>query len=81
MQRINLKVISIATMALDADEEVVEIFLEEAEELMEELDGAILQWQAEPDNVVHNESIQRVLHTFKGGARIAGLSEIGDLCP
>ncbi|MGR6872055.1 Hpt domain-containing protein [Pseudomonas sp. HK3] len=71
--------ISVATMALDADEEVVEIFLEEAEELMEELDGFILQWQTEPDNVAHNESIQRVLHTFKGGARIAGLSEIGDL--
>ena len=71
--------ISVATMALDADAEVVEIFLEEAEELMEELDGAILQWQGEPENSKHNESIQRVLHTFKGGARIAGLSEIGDL--
>ncbi|MFT5594705.1 MAG: chemosensory pili system protein ChpA (sensor histidine kinase/response regulator) [Oceanicoccus sp.] len=71
--------ISVATMALDADAEVVEIFLEEAEELMEELDGIILQWQSEPDDLKHNESIQRVLHTFKGGARIAGLSEIGDL--
>lgn len=71
--------ISVATMALDADEEVVEIFLEEAEELMEELDNAILQWQGEPEKLEHNESIQRILHTFKGGARIAGLSEIGDL--
>ncbi|MGK0445268.1 MAG: chemosensory pili system protein ChpA (sensor histidine kinase/response regulator) [Bermanella sp.] len=71
--------ISVTTMALDADAEVVEIFLEEAEELMEELDAAILQWQGEPDNSVHNESLQRILHTFKGGARIAGLSEIGDL--
>lgn len=71
--------ISVATMALDADAEVVEIFLEEAEELMEELDAVILQWQGEPNNSEHNESIQRVLHTLKGGARIAGLSEIGDL--
>lgn len=71
--------ISVASMALDADAEVVEIFLEEAEELMEELDAAIIQWQAEPENFQHNESLQRILHTFKGGARIAGLSEIGDL--
>ncbi|MFY0702210.1 MAG: Hpt domain-containing protein, partial [Bermanella sp.] len=59
--------ISVASMALDADAEVVEIFLEEAEELMEELDAAIIQWQAEPENFQHNESLQRILHTFKGG--------------
>lgn len=71
--------VSVADLALEADEEVVEIFLEEAEELMEELDAAIQQWKDEPDELSHNESIQRVLHTLKGGARIAGLSEIGDL--
>ena len=71
--------ISIAQMALEADEEVVEIFLEEAEELMEELDHFIQQWKEDPNELEHNKSIQRVLHTLKGGARIAGLSEIGDL--
>jgi len=71
--------ITIEQMALDADAEVVEIFMDEAEELMEELDLCIQNWQAEPDNSAHNEAIQRVLHTVKGGARIAGLSEIGDI--
>ena len=71
--------ISVADMALEADAEVVEIFMDEAEELMEELDGHIQNWQAEPENSEHNEAIQRVLHTVKGGARIAGLSEIGDI--
>ncbi|GAA6135440.1 hypothetical protein NBRC116188_22300 [Oceaniserpentilla sp. 4NH20-0058] len=71
--------VSVAQMAIDADEEVIEIFLEEAEELMEELDAAIEKWKEQPDQLEHNESIQRVLHTLKGGARISGLSEIGDL--
>lgn len=71
--------IQVATMALDADAEVIEIFMDEAEELMEELDAGIQSWQAEPENSDHNEAIQRVLHTIKGGARITGLNEIGDL--
>lgn len=71
--------IQVATMALDADAEVVEIFMDEAEELMEELDAGIQSWQTEPENSEHNEAIQRVLHTIKGGARITGLNEIGDL--
>jgi chemosensory pili system protein ChpA (sensor histidine kinase/response regulator) len=71
--------VSIEQMALDADAEIVEIFMEEAEELMEELDTHIQAWRAEPENSEHNEAIQRVLHTLKGGARITGLKDIGDL--
>ncbi|OUR69509.1 hypothetical protein A9Q73_02015 [Bermanella sp. 47_1433_sub80_T6] len=71
--------IAVADMAEEADAEVAEIFMDEAEELMAELDTCIQLWQAEPDNSVHNEAIQRVLHTLKGGAFIAGLKEIGDL--
>jgi chemosensory pili system protein ChpA (sensor histidine kinase/response regulator) len=71
--------VSIEQMALDADAEIVEIFMEEAEELMEELDTHIQAWRGEPENSEHNEAIQRVLHTLKGGARITGLKDIGDL--
>ncbi len=71
--------IDIATMAMEADAEVAEIFMEEAEELMAELDTCIQDWQKEPENSEHNQAMQRILHTLKGGARIAGLSEIGDL--
>jgi len=71
--------ISVESMAIDADEEVVEIFLDEADELMEELDNILQVWQQEPANLAHNEAVQRVLHTLKGGARIAGLSDIGNI--
>lgn len=63
----------------DVDEEVIEIFLDEAEELMEDLNTAIQDWRDDPENGAHNEQLQRILHTLKGGARIAGLEQVGNL--
>lgn len=71
--------VSVESLAVDADEEVIEIFLEEADELLEELDGLLQQWKQSPENLSTNEAVQRVLHTLKGGARIAGLVDIGDM--
>jgi len=71
--------IAVTDMAIEADAEVAEIFMDEAEELMAELDDVIQKWQEEPSNSEHNEAIQRVLHTLKGGAFMAGLKEIGEL--
>lgn len=69
---------------VDADEEevdidTIEIFFEEAQELLEDIDTELHDWEAGGDNREHNESIQRILHTFKGGARLAGLMNMGDL--
>ena len=61
------------------DEELLEIFIEEGEEILEQSDNTVLQWRNEPDNQEHIEALQRQLHTLKGGARMAGVSEIGDL--
>jgi len=65
---------------LDEDgEEVLEIYLEEAEELLIALDEALLLWS---DNMTDKEtidSLQRNLHTFKGGARLSDLAALGDL--
>lgn len=64
----------------DADSEVVEIFLEEADDLVEAIDDALQYWTGDRSNAEHLELLQRHLHTFKGGARLAGLSGLGDLC-
>ncbi|MEJ2755480.1 MAG: Hpt domain-containing protein, partial [Gammaproteobacteria bacterium] len=61
------------------DIEVFSIFLEEAEELTEQADDALQAWLAEPKNSEHGHVLKRVVHTFKGGARLAGLSALGDL--
>ncbi len=63
----------------ESDREILEIFLEEAHELQESLDRALHGWEQEPANTEGAEEAQRVLHTLKGGARLAGLTEIGDL--
>ncbi len=61
------------------DEDTIEIFLEEARELLEELDESIAGWQNGVVDRARNELMQRTLHTFKGGARLAGLTGLGDL--
>ena len=60
------------------DNSVVVIFLEEAEELIEELDKVVHDWEDGADSLSSNIRIQQLLHTFKGGARLVGLSEAGN---
>lgn len=63
----------------EVDTEILEIFLEEAEELTEAIDNTINAWLAERDNPQHLDEMKRLLHTLKGGARLAGLVHIGNL--
>lgn len=63
----------------DYDPEIVEIFVEEAGEILEEIDSALNEWQDDTDNTDCVEQLKRSLHTFKGGARLAGLATLGDL--
>lgn len=61
------------------DPEMMEIFLEEATELTDQLDLSFAQWQANPESEADLQLLQRHMHTLKGGARMAGVSSIGDL--
>lgn len=63
----------------DADAELVEIFLEEANEIIDSATASLQQWLAEPQNLQPVEALQRDLHTLKGGARMAEIRPIGDL--
>lgn len=63
----------------DFDPEIVEIFIEEAGELLEDIERALHDWQDDWNNTDCLEDLKRSLHTFKGGARLAGLMDIGDL--
>ena len=61
------------------DAEIAAIFSEEAAELLEEADQALGAWKAKRDSVEHIEALKRHLHTLKGGARMAGITAMGDL--
>ncbi|WP_421683348.1 response regulator [Stutzerimonas urumqiensis] len=68
-----------AADGLERDPELVEIFLEEAADILESASGSLARWMTDLDNSIELEALQRDLHTLKGGARMAEISEIGDL--
>ncbi|MDH3948562.1 MAG: Hpt domain-containing protein [Gammaproteobacteria bacterium] len=63
----------------DYDEELLEIFIEEGEEILTESDQTLTAWIENTDDTEALEALQRYLHTLKGGARMSGVLEIGDL--
>ncbi|PCM43951.1 Hpt domain-containing protein [Marinobacter sp. ANT_B65] len=60
------------------DPEILEIFLEEAGEIMDQLEQLLDDWRKDPANNHFNQEAQRALHTLKGGARLSQLSALGD---
>ena len=64
---------------LDVDEDLAEVFFEEAEEICEELESSLLSWSQEMDNRIYMETLLRGLHTLKGGARLCGLTDVGGM--
>ncbi len=65
--------------AINTDEELLEIFLEEAHELEKNINKSFSIWKEETNNLEVLRELQRYLHTIKGGARMAGITSIGDL--
>jgi chemosensory pili system protein ChpA (sensor histidine kinase/response regulator) len=59
------------------DSEFLAIFVEEARELHEQMETAFAHWQEGKEGAV--AELQRVLHTLKGSARLAGIQQIGYL--
>src|SRR5690606_221484 len=67
-----------APAAQEVDEEILDIFREEADELIEALQACIQDWDAMREAVPFDDLL-RILHTLKGGARLAGQTHIGTL--
>ncbi len=61
------------------DLEVMNIFFEESDDLLSQLEEGIQEWMAKPKQIRSLEEIKRALHTLKGGARLTGLESLGDL--
>jgi len=58
---------------------ILSIFLEEAAEVLERCDTLLNTWRDQLSDRKLVQNLQREIHTFKGGARMAGLGELGDL--
>jgi chemosensory pili system protein ChpA (sensor histidine kinase/response regulator) len=54
------------------------IFEEEGRDLLQQLHGALRDWLADPADLGRSDACMRALHTFKGGARLAGAMRLGE---
>jgi chemosensory pili system protein ChpA (sensor histidine kinase/response regulator) len=61
------------------DDEFLEIFLEEADEILETSQSLVGRWLAAPNSMPLLKELQRELHTLKGGSRMVGIASMGDL--
>ncbi len=65
--------------AFEFDPEVAAIFTDEATELIDASERALSDWRSQPNSADFRGSLKRPLHTLKGGARVAGITPMGDL--
>jgi chemosensory pili system protein ChpA (sensor histidine kinase/response regulator) len=61
------------------DADIAAIFSEEASELLEQSDAALLRWSRDRADRSQVTELKRLLHTLKGGARMTGIRAMGDL--
>jgi chemosensory pili system protein ChpA (sensor histidine kinase/response regulator) len=61
------------------DAELVDIFVEEASDLLDHSDSLLAKLREAPDSRDTIGGLQRDLHTLKGGARMAGIMAVGEL--
>jgi len=61
------------------DHEIATIYSEEATELLEGAEASLRAWNEDRNDKAPVAELQRQLHTLKGGARMAGITAMGDL--
>ena len=69
---------STATAELEQDDEMREIFLEEAREVLADAKAASADLAKAPDDLGLLTTLRRAFHTLKGSSRMVGLKEFGD---
>ncbi|MBT9612402.1 MAG: Hpt domain-containing protein [Burkholderiales bacterium] len=62
----------------DVDEQLLPVFLEEAQELMPFIGTQLRAWRDKPTQTDASQALQRALHTLKGSARMAGAMRLGE---
>ena len=67
------------TVEENLDPELLEIFLEEATDIMAAIEESLTKWRSNRADKASVEELKRQLHTLKGGARMAGAMTMGNL--
>ena len=61
------------------DEELLPFFVEEAQELLPQLQSRLRDWAQSPSDPAAPSACMRCLHTLKGSARLAGAMRLGEM--
>jgi chemosensory pili system protein ChpA (sensor histidine kinase/response regulator) len=69
----------VETVLEEFDHEIANIYSEEATELLEAAEASLTAWNRDRKDKDRVAELQRQLHTLKGGARMAGITAMGDL--
>lgn len=63
----------------DVDEQLLPVFLEEAEELCPKISEVLRVWREPPHDEQQEPLLKRLLHTMKGSSRMVGAMRIGEI--
>ncbi|AMC36212.1 Hpt domain-containing protein [Janthinobacterium sp. B9-8] len=63
----------------DIDEQLLPVFIEEADELMQQISGSLRGLRVPAEVQQESSALKRDLHTFKGSARMAGAMRMGEV--
>ncbi len=63
----------------EIDQQLLPIFLEEAESLVPDTSAQLRAWKAAPSQLAARAALRRNLHTIKGSARMVGAMRLGEL--
>ncbi|PID37819.1 MAG: hypothetical protein CR966_00295 [Pseudomonadales bacterium] len=61
------------------DEDIQEIFIEEAVEVLQEMDENLPKWNENPTDFAPLKEIRRGFHTLKGSGRMVGANNVGEV--
>ncbi|MBD3610699.1 MAG: chemotaxis protein CheA [Gammaproteobacteria bacterium] len=67
-------------MSFDADEEILQDFLIEAGEILEQLNEQLVELEQSPDDADLLNAVFRGFHTIKGGASFLSLTPLVEIC-
>jgi chemosensory pili system protein ChpA (sensor histidine kinase/response regulator) len=69
----------VASSEIEFDEEIMQIFIEDAKEMLKLIDTHLDSWVSAPDNREALSELRRAFHTLKGSGRMVGASAIAEL--
>jgi len=67
-------------VAIEINDEIVQDFLVEAGEILEQLDGQLVSLETQPNDVELLNAVFRNFHTIKGGAGFLAIEPLVDVC-